>query len=1107
MSRKTIISIFACLLSLIPILTQAQTLTKYEYWFDDNFKDRVPGSLSGSDDAVRVSIGTDHLDNGVHKFSFRARQSDGYYSAITSSLFLKRTAATSSQMEYWFDDNIGLKESIDISNTEGEQEFNLDLRDNTKFPMGFHKLNIRVTMEGEGESAVYSSPVLKLSAGTATSLEYWIDDDIAHSHTFEGHLASDGKDYLFVSDLDLGDISPGHHRLYCRAVSSSKRTVSAVTMVPILVKLQNNTDAKITHYSISIDNTPPVTFQVDSPAEEVVVNRTIDASSLDNGEHDLSMTFWNDAGNSVNDKSKFIVDFATDKLATPDPSTFKATDIHETGFTASWGKVNGALYYDILVKKVGGDYKYPAFNGGSTGTSIEVTGLEPNTSYLFQVRARNENRRNNSDWSPSIPNAVKTTNVGTTPADLVIHSNKGFDGTEPLTLDLSYRYNVWIANKEDHPWQGSFYLKDGNEDIKAWYKVVIPQNSVRPLEFDYTPESLGTKNFVLYYQTMGRGSGIPVKTREGADNIMRVQVISDPTYNEGLQLATAIDCPESLKRSDKCKITAHVKNNSKEEWTGTLYIADNGMSLTDKEVTLAPGREMTLVANEWAPEVLGTHQIGVYYMTEKMFNWHLVSGNGFTNPVPVEVYSGTELFPSLATITHVSKEVEPTEVTEGSEVYYYFRITDDKGNQLKDVRIIFGIEGSSYRDIINTNLSDDNGLAVLRLQTEGSAAIAARGETIKLTYRQLMDKNNEGVQFILPDEVIKLKIHEGSEVSKLTGFENVESFEIAVKPGLSAKGGWEDLLGVKDFDFSVSGSVTKPFSFTWKRKMDLDDTSSNGNGGSLYSPRKVNYLSDSDPLISLETGVKGKFNGKLNILDYVNLSGGINGSAKQKTTYHANSWKTPLAITIGYTESIFVGTNNTTIKGIRALETWYTRKYGGKGFFEDIIVPEDTYDSGNWGVNYKAEFDFLKILSPVLGRLGGTRLPIPSFNLDGSKLKGYHEGAFTWEPEIIRYKNGRYIYGMSRKIKREYGGSMRILLNDFASPQKPWWKFATGMTNSFNNLNEFLKNTDSSGEASFAYSWKEEEMYTSEERKHLAEISNTYEIQTAAAYNNTPLRN
>ena len=212
MSRKTIISIFACLLSLIPILTQAQTLTKYEYWFDDNFSGRKSGNLNGTTKLVNTSIATDGLDNGVHKFSFRARQSDGYYSAITSSLFLKRTAATSSQMEYWFDDNFDQRESISIGNTEAEQSLELDLRDNTKFPMGFHKLNIRVTMEGEGESAVYSSPVLKLSAGTATSLEYWVDDR-SNVYTIEGRLASDGKDYIFINELDLGDISPGHHRL------------------------------------------------------------------------------------------------------------------------------------------------------------------------------------------------------------------------------------------------------------------------------------------------------------------------------------------------------------------------------------------------------------------------------------------------------------------------------------------------------------------------------------------------------------------------------------------------------------------------------------------------------------------------------------------------------------------------------------------------------------------------------------------------------------------------------------------------------------------------------------------------------------------------------
>lgn len=310
MSRKTYISILACLLSLLPILTHAQSLTKYEYWFDDNYSGRKSGNLSGTNKLVNTSIVTDGLDNGVHKFSFRAKQSDGYYSAVTSSLFLKRTAATSSQMEYWFDNNFDQRESISIGNTEEEQSFVLDLRDNAKFPMGFHKLNIRITLEGEGESTVYSSPVLKLSAGTATALEYWIDDDIAHSHTFEGHLASDGKDYFFVSDLDLGDVSPGYHRLYCRAVSNSKRTVSSVSMTPIMVKSMYNAngDVKMASFSFAVDDENPVTVHVTDSRDELKLNPyTIDMRDLDIGNHILKGQFWNSANESVSFEQNFKV--------------------------------------------------------------------------------------------------------------------------------------------------------------------------------------------------------------------------------------------------------------------------------------------------------------------------------------------------------------------------------------------------------------------------------------------------------------------------------------------------------------------------------------------------------------------------------------------------------------------------------------------------------------------------------------------------------------------------------------------------------------------------------------------------------------------------------
>ena len=171
MSRKIIISFVACLLCLLPGLSQAQSLFLYEYWFDDDFGSRVVKSMSGNDTEVSINANTALLDNGVHKFSFRAMRSDGKYSAITSSLFLKRTAAQSSQMEYWFDDNFDQRDIVPISNTEEEQIFRLNLQNNTKYPMGFHKLNIRVTLAGGSESAVYSTGVLKLAAGRATQLE------------------------------------------------------------------------------------------------------------------------------------------------------------------------------------------------------------------------------------------------------------------------------------------------------------------------------------------------------------------------------------------------------------------------------------------------------------------------------------------------------------------------------------------------------------------------------------------------------------------------------------------------------------------------------------------------------------------------------------------------------------------------------------------------------------------------------------------------------------------------------------------------------------------------------------------------------------------------
>ena len=411
MSRKTIYSLFACLLCLLPVLIQAQSLTRYEYWFDDDFSGRVSKSLSGTDALVKLSIDTDQLDNGVHKFSFRVKQSDNMYSAITSSLFLKRPAAQNSVMEYWFDDKFDQRESMSISNTEDEQTFELDLRDNAKYPWGFHQLNMRITLEGGGESAIYSSPVLKLSAGKATQLEYWIDDDFAHVHTISGSLASDGQDYLFVNDLDLGDVSPGYHRLYCRAVSSSGKTASAVTMTPILVKSRyanlSPENVEITQVNLAIDNETPIDIPLSVPDYEVLVKKTIDASQLSVGTHQVKMKFVNSIGAGISDVSTFTVK----KQEEP---TLQFTAEQKNGLVnMQYNSIPNDVSYRIFrVDANGTRATVQAQKGGVFPSTICYTDNPPAGTYTYHAEAvyngadGNRPRISSNEVSVTVPNTA-----------------------------------------------------------------------------------------------------------------------------------------------------------------------------------------------------------------------------------------------------------------------------------------------------------------------------------------------------------------------------------------------------------------------------------------------------------------------------------------------------------------------------------------------------------------------------------------------------------------------------------------------------------------------------------------------------------------------------
>lgn len=461
MRRIIIQGLLACLLALFPVMTLAQTLTRYEYWFDDDFANRQSSSLSGSYKVLRLSIDTYFMPLGVHKFSFRVRQSDGHYSAISSSLFLKRMTAESTALEYWFDDNFDQRESISISDGPEEQQLTLDLRNNTLYPPGYHMLKMRVTVAGQGVSSVCSSGVLKIAAGKVSTLEYWVDNDYTGVRTLSAQTIEGG--YIFTSDLDLSSVAPGYHKLHMRARSSSGRTASAVTsegfikltsgvaskleywfdertnvhalsgeaidkgyifmnslnlsglspgqhrlylrarsqnglassavtMVPVIVKLDygpyneeysHPTTTKVTDYSVAVDNQAPTHYQVQNPRYEITQPHVLDATNLSAGNHTVKLKFWNSLHAGVSTEQAF-------KVVIPEAPTLTLTAQQQCGLVKlQFNSVPNDIAYGIRCVDANGVLR----NGFNVKNSLypepyTFTDNPPAGTYRYHVIAR-----------------------------------------------------------------------------------------------------------------------------------------------------------------------------------------------------------------------------------------------------------------------------------------------------------------------------------------------------------------------------------------------------------------------------------------------------------------------------------------------------------------------------------------------------------------------------------------------------------------------------------------------------------------------------------------------------------------------------------------------
>ena len=206
----------------------ASTVTKYEYWLDNNYDSRTTTTATAVESPISVDLS--NAKPGVHFFNFRTYDSNGNWSGIARYLFFVQgtpsAASTVTKYEYWLDNDFGSRTSTTA--TTVASPLSVDV---SQLRPGVHFFNFRSYDSNGNWSGIvrYLFFINRLELSNDSKLaqvEFWIDEDRANlvkqevksdtitltmnitdlpkgDHTLSVYGTSAGGEYLLFSRLDF----------------------------------------------------------------------------------------------------------------------------------------------------------------------------------------------------------------------------------------------------------------------------------------------------------------------------------------------------------------------------------------------------------------------------------------------------------------------------------------------------------------------------------------------------------------------------------------------------------------------------------------------------------------------------------------------------------------------------------------------------------------------------------------------------------------------------------------------------------------------------------------------------------------------------------------
>ena len=427
------------LLTLLCCLTAAAqdpSVTKCEYWFDQQFDSRTTETMTGDTWSSSIDIST--LKTGLHSVAFRVSDSDGKYSptVVKNFMLVPGTGTGDNSLsicQYWFDQKFSECKAAEVPIGS---VVNLT-EDISALKPGLHTIAMRVI----DKNGIVSSVMVKnfmLVPGTGTGdnslsiCQYWFDQKFSECKAAEVPIGS-------VVNLteDISALKPGLHTIAMRVIDKNGIVSSVMVKNFMLVPGTGTGDNSLSTCEYWFDQQFSERKRVEVPTDGII-NIDEDISALQNGLHSIAMRVIDKNGivSSVMVKNFMKVEQmdGDNALTTYEYWIDNAFDERESAAVPDGGIVN--LNIDISALKQG----LHTFNYRTADKAGKVSAVV--TKNFFVKKVEGEGKIIGVDyWFNDGPR----TRIAIDPAQTSIDKNDiviSLDGVQPRSISEDYTFDA-----------------------------------------------------------------------------------------------------------------------------------------------------------------------------------------------------------------------------------------------------------------------------------------------------------------------------------------------------------------------------------------------------------------------------------------------------------------------------------------------------------------------------------------------------------------------------------------------------------------------------------------------------------------------------------------